>query len=277
MPSLVPTSVAEAKELATVLAQSTLIPTDLQKNPANVLVVIMQGMEVGFTPAQALRSITVIKGKVSIGADGLAALCLSRPDVCAKLELRDWTPERCSYVVQRVGKKEQEYAFTADDAKKAGLLGNQMYDKFRKPMLRARCISLACRAEFPDLCVGLYDADTGELSDGKGGTLAESTPEANDGKTGYHRALELVVAGGKEEAEPKQEVVAPVAERPAPELDAPPPFEAMRARIEAVQSLEELKALVPDIRKFSKQQQGLLKPTYGAKESALADPGSTNP
>jgi hypothetical protein len=267
MHSLVPQNISEAKELAEILAKSTLVPSDLQGKPANVLVVIMQGMEVGFTPAQALRSISVIKGKVSIGADGLAALCLSRKDVCAKLELEELTTEKCSYLVQRVGKKEQRYAFTVDDAKKAGLLGNQMYDKFRKQMLRARAISLACRAEFPDLCAGLYDADTGELSDGRGGTLINSAPPTQE------EVVEAVAAPEKW-AHGENNVAAQVAERPTPELDSPAPFEALRAKIEACQSLDELKALVPTIRKHSRAEQANAKVIYSAKEAAFNAPKS---
>lgn len=50
-------------------------------------------------------------------------------------------------------------SYTIAQAKQAGLLGSQAWQKYPDAMLRARCLSAICRAVYPDLILGMYDPD----------------------------------------------------------------------------------------------------------------------
>ena len=72
--SLVPQTLNEAMEFSKILSQSAMIPRDYQGKPANVLVAVQWGMELGLAPMQALQNIAVINGKPSVYGDALLAM-----------------------------------------------------------------------------------------------------------------------------------------------------------------------------------------------------------
>jgi hypothetical protein len=164
-----PDALKHLESMAQTLSKSSLIPDALKNKPGDVLVTLMTGAELGLQPMQALRSIAVVKGKPSLSADLMVSLVKQRKDVCEYLILAKSTPEVATYKAKRVGEPEPtEMSFTMQDAQRAGLTGaGGMYAKYPAQMLRARCASGICRAVFPDLCMGLYDSDSGELTDGK--------------------------------------------------------------------------------------------------------------
>ncbi len=161
-----PKSLDEARQLSSELASSPLMPVDLRGKKGDVLIIIMTGAELGLPPMQSIRSVSVIKGKPSLSADLMVALCKRRPDVCESLVLVEASEKVATYRAKHVGEPETVMSFTMADAQAAGLAGQDMYKKYPKQMLRARCASLICRAIFPELMMGVYDADSGELTDG---------------------------------------------------------------------------------------------------------------
>jgi hypothetical protein len=281
-------SYQDMMELAKTLARSNLMPKELKGKPDDVFVVILQGSEMGLLPMQAVKMLSIISGKLSMSADGLAALVLRSPE-CAEFRMLKYADDECTYSCRRRDQTEPTImSFTMADAKKAGLSGSNMYTKFPKAMLRARCISAAAKAVFPDLTAGFYDSDTGELTEGRGGKLeqlaladevsgpttetpAKLDPETvaalesaqREEKSGIHRALELVVSNGKksEETGPK-----------APFSDDAPlnQMEQLRHDIESCESLEQLMELVPRIKEQSETVKKALGPSYAAKRAALA-------
>src|SRR5690349_21554815 len=80
--AFVPATFEKAMEMASVLANATILPPDLANKEANVLIILMTGHELGLTPMQSLRGIYVVKGKPFISADLMVARCLSRRDLC---------------------------------------------------------------------------------------------------------------------------------------------------------------------------------------------------
>src|ERR1700675_1712868 len=76
--SLKPRTFDEAFRFANLIAESTLIPPEFRKQPANVLVAVQLGMELGVSPMQALQNIYVVNGRPSIFGDLLAAIILAR-------------------------------------------------------------------------------------------------------------------------------------------------------------------------------------------------------
>lgn len=154
-----PTSIAEAKDLATTLAAARTLPEALQKSPADVLAIILAGAELGLAPMQSLRGLVLIKGKPTLSADAMGALVKRRSDVCKWLRLVSSTPEAATYETQRAGEPEPtRMSFTIADAQRAGLNGDN-WKKFPAAMLRARALTAICRAVYPDLILGVYDPD----------------------------------------------------------------------------------------------------------------------
>ena len=162
--TIAPRSIQEAEALSLSLAKSALLPEAMRGKAADILVAIMTGAELGFAPMMSLRAIVVIKGRPTLSADALGAMCMRRPEVCEYLTLVESSPAIATYATKRKGaKKETTLAFTIGDAQTAGLAGSDTYRKFPAAMLRARALSAICRAVYPDICLGLYDAD--ELTD----------------------------------------------------------------------------------------------------------------
>ena len=160
-----PQDMNQAMQLAEVLAKSGLLPMHI-KNKEAAFLVIATGRELGLTAMQSLRSIHVISGKTCLSADLIAALCKSRPDVCTYFRLVHSDATYAEYTTLRAGElKPTTLRFTIEQAKKAGVLGNPTWTKFPDAMLRARCMTALARAVYPDLAMGLYDLDSGEIEE----------------------------------------------------------------------------------------------------------------
>lgn len=173
----VPENIGEALKLAERLATSGLIPAALKGKPADVLVVLMTGRELGLAPMQALRSINVIQGKAAMSADLMQALAVSRRDVCEYFQMIESTALVATYETRRRGNPNPtRLSYTMEEAKAAGLAANDNYRKNPAAMLRARCKSALCKAEYPDLLAGVYDPE--ELADVKPmGPIPEVVPQ----------------------------------------------------------------------------------------------------
>ena len=156
-----------AMQVADTLSKSGLIPRPLQQKPADVLVVLLTGQELGLGPMQALRSLHVIEGKAVASADLVAALCLRRPDVCEHLTVVESTPQQAVVSAKRKGSAAITIKITIEDAHRAGLVGKDNWKKWPAAMLRARAISHAARAAFPDLALGIYtEGEEDEIASG---------------------------------------------------------------------------------------------------------------
>lgn len=140
------------KEQATILIKSGFLPTAVN-TPEKAIAIMMKGKEVGMQPMQALSQINVIQGKPGLSAEGMLALVLKNyPGT--KIDYLNNDNESCVIEVTKPGDKGQIWSFTLEDAKKAELLGKDMWRKYPRSMLRSRCISEMCRGMFPDAIQG---------------------------------------------------------------------------------------------------------------------------
>ena len=160
--SLEPTTLQEAMSFAKMLADSTLVPRDFQGKPANVLVALQWGREVGLGPLQALQNIAVINGRPSIWGDSAMALVRAHPDCASIQEGVDGEGDArhgwCE--VTRRGEQPQRRTFAVSDAKRAGLWGKSgPWTQYPDRMLQMRARGFAIRDVFPDALRGLI---TGE-------------------------------------------------------------------------------------------------------------------
>lgn len=149
------TDLDTAYRLAHNLAASNLIPQDLKGKPADVLVILLYGQELGLAPMQALQVIDVMKGRPTLRANLWVALTRKAGHKAGVVEETDTS---CTFRIVRNDDPEPHIVtYTLDDAKKAGLLGNSNYTKNPKAMLYARAASTCCRRACPEVALGFYD------------------------------------------------------------------------------------------------------------------------
>lgn len=133
--------------------QSGLLPKSLQK-PEQVVLVMLKGRELGIPPLQALSHINVIGGKPAMSAElMLAQIMKLHPKTQFKFPER--TNEKCTISVKRVGFDWENFTFTIQDAKQAGLMANPSWNKYPRAMLHARVVSEMARSLFPDAIAGI--------------------------------------------------------------------------------------------------------------------------
>jgi hypothetical protein len=141
-------------------------------SPGQAVAIILAGKELGLGTMQALRGVHIIEGKISLAADTQLGLMI-RAGI--RFKWLDKTDKRACLRLERPNQEPEEFAFTIEEADRAGLVranrdgkpGN--WQKYPAAMLRARVVSMAGRAYAPDVLTGIYVP--GELGE------ASSSPE----------------------------------------------------------------------------------------------------
>lgn len=127
-----------------------------EKNAADALWIVATGQSLGLDPVTSLRGIHIIKGKPTLSADLMAGAALRHP-ACLRFQVTEMTAERATVEVMRKGWAEPStYTFDKADAQRAGLWGKGTWRSYPADMLKARAISRAARAAFPDALLGVY-------------------------------------------------------------------------------------------------------------------------
>lgn len=237
-----PRDVGEVKTLSTLLAASNLMPQALKKKPEDVLAIVLAGAELKLAPMQAIRGMNIINGRVSLSADLMGALVKNSP-ICEYLQLKESTGSVATYATKRKGEPgETVLSFTIEQAKAAGLNGDN-WRKYPEAMLRARALSAICRAVYPDLCVGLYDSDSGEIEE----KPVPTTPIAEHAASVKEQLRSAITDAEVVEVKP-----------------------TIDSRIEAAASIDALKALVPELRTLPAGEQARLKVKFDARRKAVS-------
>jgi len=161
-----PRNVDDLVRLARGLANANILPRALQRQPANLVLVMLKGRELGMSPINALSAVNVIDGKPEMAADSQRALVL-KSGKCREFDLLtdDQDKEKAIYRCSRPEWAEGKYkdiSFTHQNAVDLGLAGKDNWRKQLSNMLRRRAITKACREIWPDVIV-VYDV--GEISD----------------------------------------------------------------------------------------------------------------
>lgn len=173
--SLEPKNLQEALKVCEYLARSSMVPKQYQGNPADILVAINFGQEVGLKPLQSLNSVAVVNGSPGLWGDAPLALCKQHGDFEWILEdneafayardnvkgwehLKDVNKDDTSIcVVKRKGEPPAVREFSKEDVSKAKL-GN-VHNTYPKIMRRYRARSQALKAAFPDVLKGFEQAE----------------------------------------------------------------------------------------------------------------------
>ncbi len=277
-------ALTQALDLADRLAKASIVPEALRGKPADILIVLLSGHELGLSPMQALRSVAVVSGKPVLAADLVVALVQARTDVCEYFELIESTDRIATYETKRRNRKTPtRMSFTIEDAERAGLLKQPAWRAYPRPMLRHRCASELAREVFPDIVLGLYVQEelpdlvqSGSVIDVPV-TVAPPPPPAPTKAPGpsspQEPAPESAPAAGAEPA-PQHEKPATPAGSSTDDLTV---FEKKVAlceeKILAAPSLEKLKELMPEFAKEPKDVQKAIKATFDNRWKELAQNG----
>lgn len=155
---LSPRNFEQALTFSNYLSDSDLVPKDYKGKPANCLIAMQWGAEVGLKPLQAIQNIAVINGRPSMWGDAVLALVRASPLCESVIETESETKGTCT--VKRRGEPEYTVEFTIEDAKKAGLHGKQgPWQQSPKRMMKLRARAFALRDKFTDVLRGIAIAE----------------------------------------------------------------------------------------------------------------------
>lgn len=154
-----PENMSQMFRFADFISRATTVPRALQGKPADILLVLMKGRDLGFNLVQSLSAIHIVEGKAALDSSYMVALCKKSP-VCEYFRLVESTDKRATYETKRRGELEPtRMTFTWEQAERAGVTGKDNWRKWPDAMLRARCASALARAVYPDAVAGLYESD----------------------------------------------------------------------------------------------------------------------
>lgn len=157
-------------QMAESFFKSGLLPRSI-KTPQAAALIIQAGRERNLPPTFALAHIHVIEGTPTTDAQVIGALIYREHGDNALIPVES-TAQVATYRYKRRGwPQAQEFSYSIEDAKRAGLLGKDNWQKNPGAMLRARCVSAIGRLAFQDVVGGLY---TGE-------EIAPDLPVNDDG------------------------------------------------------------------------------------------------
>lgn len=155
-------SLEDAFRFAIAVTKSRLAPKHFD-TPEKVMIAVQYGMELGYTPMQALQSIAVINGRPSVWGDGLVALVRASGKMEDIRESIDGTGDKraATCVVKRRDQaSEVSKTFSVADAMRAGLWGKAgPWKQYPDRMLQVRARAFALRDTFADVLVGIQCAE----------------------------------------------------------------------------------------------------------------------
>jgi len=123
---------------------------------------IVAGAQMGLKPIQALNGIAMINGHPTLHSDSIPCVVMASGLVNGMKYV--FTGEgdtlACTFYIKRKGVAEyQEWTYSIEDAKKAGLLNNPTWKAHPKKMLFNRARTWCMRNTFPDVIGNIYSKD----------------------------------------------------------------------------------------------------------------------
>jgi len=158
-----PVNLTEAIALSKLIAGSELAPRDFKGKPANVLIAMQMGVEVGLAPMQAIQNIAIINGRPSLWGDAALGVVQVHPDYEWHKEgdpTGDGDSRQAVFQIKRRGHEIHTTKFSMGDARKANLLGKPgPWQQYPDRMLKLRARGFGLRDKFADALRGLSIAE----------------------------------------------------------------------------------------------------------------------
>ena len=159
----------ELERFAEMAASSTAVPKDYQGKPANCMVAIQMGSELGLAPMQSLQNIAVVNGRPAVWGDAMPGLCRASGMMAYMREWSDGEGELLTWHCETKRRDDPNPVrrdFSIADAKTAKLWGKKGYNGQDTPwitnpgrMLQMRARGFSLRDAFPDVLRGLISAE----------------------------------------------------------------------------------------------------------------------
>ena len=186
------TALSDKMEAAKLFIQSGFLP-DAIKTPAQALIVMQTGNDLGLTWTESFRSINVIHNRPCMSAQLLIGLCYRTREV-EQAHIKESTDKKAVYVLQRRGSPAFESVFTLEDAERAkfSMQWDKVQEKWKMKdnwvkqpgtMLLWRAMSRAARMIFPDAVCGIYTPDE----------FADELAITKDPETGEVTVVEAII------------------------------------------------------------------------------------
>lgn len=162
---LQPRSFEAMLQMAEMFSQSGMVPPQYQGQPANIMVAMQMGAEVGFSPLQALNNVDIIEGKPCFKVEALVAIAMNSPawdESGYKPAVYSGTPKTdqwtCTVTVKRKGHVPITGQFSYGQARAAGKIDpskpRSNWNLYPEDMLYARAMGRAIKRAFPDAIKG---------------------------------------------------------------------------------------------------------------------------
>lgn len=172
-------NVEEMLKWASTILESGLLPDSIS-TPEQVLTIVQHGKELGLTPHIALNNIHVIAGRPVVSSTMLGAMLKRRgiewvidEDFATIEGPTGDVDKRTTYhfywkspITEKV--METKFSITWAQMIVAQYVTKQNWQKYPKEMMRARCLSSATRALFPEVLMGNYtDLEMADVDNSK--------------------------------------------------------------------------------------------------------------
>src|SRR5690554_896529 len=207
-------TMADVWTIAQMYHSAGMVPTGV-KSPAQLMIILTAGAELGFGPTWALKNVASFNGQAMVHSDGPVSLVL-------RSGLMEWqqsgytgTAGKDDYTawfeVKRKGITESvRREFSVGDAKAAGLWGKAIWKSYPTRMLMMRARAYALRDLFADVLGGI-----GILEEHLGHEQLTAVPEESN--TGSQGLLNALRAPAESPATPEAEPEAVEARSPVEE------------------------------------------------------------
>lgn len=147
----------QAQQLAEQLSGSVMLPKHMQE-PSNILAGMLLSAQLRVPFFAVANGTHMIQGRLTIGAQLMLA-AITASGTLEQWEEVERTSERCVIRFKRRGFRVKEHAWSTDDAKRAGLLGKDIWKSYPANMLWNRCTSDIARMQWSDVLAGAYTPD----------------------------------------------------------------------------------------------------------------------
>lgn len=158
-------SYSEIEQIGRAFVASGMFGRDVNKI-SKAITKIMAGQELGLAPFASMRAVHVIEGNATLSANTMAGMIKSSGRYDYSVVKKEATSCVIDFYETIKGKRTKigTESFDEDEAKSAGLLNKQNWQKYPKAMMFARCISNGVRTYCPDVFSGMLVYTPDELN-----------------------------------------------------------------------------------------------------------------